>query len=128
MNWGEVIIALISAVAGGGVVNLLTIRQQRRIGNANAKGAEIDASSKQNDEWQEIVAEYKNQAKEVRELRQEVTELTHKVNRLYTSNSITLRYFCDKVNCPKRKPPFGTATEEMVMELIKHTEQNGNDN
>lgn len=118
MDWTQIIIALISAIAGGGLCGLLTIRQKRRDGNAEALCKEVDASSKQNQEWQEIVSEYREQAKQMTELRNEVNDLHKKVNQLYTNQSIALRFYCDKVNCKLRRPPFGTATEQTIQCLI----------
>lgn len=123
MDWTQIIMAVISAIAGGGIVQLFTIQSARRKGNAEARNAEAEAFAKQNNEWMEIVKEYREQAQQVNELRAEINVLTQKVNRLYTANAVALRFYCEEKDCTKRFPPFGTATEEHLQEYADKEKQ-----
>jgi len=93
----EIILALISALAGGGLSALLMVRANRR-----AKNVETDGQVAE--QWR-IYAEKIDERYE--KLREEKRELWEKYNKVENQLVYYRTLHCKDVGCPKRQPPLG---------------------
>jgi len=94
----EIILAIISALAGGGLSALLMTRVNRR-----AKNVETDGQVAE--QWR-IYAEKIDERYE--KLREEKRELWEKYNRVENQLVYYRTTHCEDVACPKRRPPLGS--------------------
>lgn len=111
MDWITIITALISALAGGGLISLLTLRETK-------KGLKVDNQAKEDDRWAKLADELQDEVGKLNERLEKkderVTELEDTVSALRTTLDATrtkcaiaeiLR--CETVSCPSRVPPLG---------------------
>lgn len=111
MDWSSFIIAVFSALAGGGVLSLFTIREQR-------KGMKIENKMKEDDRWNKFTNELEemvgvlNERLEkkdlrIRELDSENSRLRERLNEISTDRAVCKILRCDVMECPNRRPPMG---------------------
>ena len=122
MDWATIIVAFISALTGGGLLKLLTLKESRRakkLENEKTKN-EIEDSKKDEvindwkelaDQWYRYLTEERkaSAAKDIKldEKDNEISELSKKNTALEVEVTRLQLTKCIKLNCPDRKPPFG---------------------
>jgi len=123
MDWASIIIALIGALAGGGLIGLLTIRETR-------KGLKIENGSKEDSRWTTLVEQLREQIEKTSERLEKkdarITELEdtnavlrHELDDTRTALVKATLLRCSKIACPERKPPLGYSeltTDELIAE------------
>lgn len=111
MDWASIIIAIIGALAGGGLISLLTIRETK-------KGLKIDNAEKEDNRWEKLANELQDQNEKLNErldkkdaLLQEkddvISDLRSKLDETRTALVQTKMMRCSRLSCQDRKPPFG---------------------
>lgn len=125
MDFTSIIIAIIGALAGGGLVSLLTIRETR-------KGLKIDNKGKEQDQFIKLVDELQDQNEKLNdrleqkdsrilELEDANAFLHTKLDEVSTDRAICKILRCDTISCPNRVPPLGFK-EMSVEEAITKTD------
>jgi len=123
MDWASIIIAVIGALAGGGLISLLTIRETR-------KGLKIDNAAKEDERWSKLADELQDQNEKLNErldkkdaLLQEkddiIATLRHELDDTRTALVKATLLRCSKLACPDRVPPLGYSeltTDELIAE------------
>ena len=127
MDWGTIIVAVISALGGGGLAVLFTRKETK-------EGMSLDNMQKVLDAKDRIIEEREARCKE---LKDDLTKKDDKIDELHRINS-TLRHKlddantkaavaevmrCDITKCTTRRPPFGSGVkvfnEEAIQEEMK---------
>ena len=112
MDWASIIIAVIGALAGGGLISLLTIRETR-------KGLKIDNAAKEDERWSKLADELQDQNEKLNErldkkdaLLQEkddiIGDLRNKLDNSRTRCAMSEILKCVNINCSNREPKLGT--------------------
>lgn len=125
MEFTSIIIAIIGALAGGGLVSLLTIHETR-------KGLKIDNKGKEQDQFIKLVDELQDQNEKLNdrleqkdsrilELEDANAFLHTKLDEVSTDRAICKILRCDTISCPNRVPPLGFK-EMSVEEAITKTD------
>lgn len=125
MDFTSIIIAIIGALAGGGLVSLLTIHETR-------KGLKIDNKGKEQDQFIKLVDELQDQNEKLNdrleqkdsrilELEDANAFLHTKLDEVSTDRAICKILRCDTISCPNRVPPLGFK-EMSVEEAITKTD------
>lgn len=122
MDWVSIIIALLGALAGGGLTALLTVRETRKSKKLENKEKELDLADKQKDEvisdWKELAEMYRTRVDELRdtlavrtekleEKEKTISELRTILGDRNSENTALTLMRCEKLQCPDRIPPFG---------------------
>lgn len=111
MDWISIILALISALAGGGLIGLLTIRETK-------KSMKIENAVKEDDRWSKLADELQDEnaklndrleKKDARitELEDTVSDLRTKLDDAKTAAVKASLLRCNRLNCERRSPPLG---------------------
>lgn len=111
MDFTSIIIAIIGALAGGGLVSLLTIRETR-------KSMKIDNKAKEDDRWNKLADELQDQnetlneridKKDARiiELEDRNAILRQQLDEKNTALAKATLLRCTRLACDRRKPPLG---------------------
>ena len=111
MDWASIIIAVIGALAGGGLISLLTIRETR-------KSMKIENGAKEDSRWTTLVEQLRAQIEKTSERLEKkdarITELEDTNDMLRQQLDETRTELvkakmmrCSRLNCTNRKPPFG---------------------
>ena len=128
MDWVSIIIAIIGALAGGGLISLLTIRETK-------KSMKIDNAEKEDNRWSKLVNELQEQIEKLNEKKKKrdarITELEdtnaslrQKLDETNTALAKATLMRCSKLGCKTRIPPFGYSEltpEELT--IAKNTEE-----
>lgn len=102
-----VLLSILTALSGGQGIMFYFVN--RRLKKAELADKETDVLRKQDDEWQELYHEIRNENNEIKQkiekLRKEKEELS-KANGLLEMKNQQLSWFrCQVNNCPNRRPP-----------------------
>lgn len=111
MDWASIIIAVVGALAGGGLISLLTIRETR-------KSMKIENGAKEDSRWTTLVEQLRAQIEKTSERLEKkdarITELEDTNDMLRQQLDETRTELvkarmmrCSRLNCTNRKPPFG---------------------
>lgn len=111
MDITSILIAIIGALAGGGLVSLLTIRETR-------KSMKIDNKAKEDDRWSKLADELQDQnetlneridKKDARiiELEDRNAILRQQLDEKNTALAKATLLRCTRLACDRRKPPLG---------------------
>lgn len=134
MDWTTIIVAVISALGGGGLAVLFTRKETK-------EGMAIDNMQKVLDAKDRIIAEREERCKELKadldrkdskidELHKEKDALRHELDDANTRAAVAEVMICDKMDCSQRNPPLGSHTHFKCKgcEVLndKNTEENGN--
>jgi hypothetical protein len=111
MDWNSIIIALISALTGGGLTALLTLQQARKKAEGEADSAAVQPLKEAN----EIIREQLKESNErEQELEDRVRSVTAEKDALYEQNAmlreenaVIKQYICVHGGCQLRKPGKG---------------------
>ena len=123
MDWASIIIAIVGALAGGGLIGLLTIRETR-------KSMKIENGAKEDRRWTTLVEQLRVQIEKTSERLEKkdarITELEdtnavlrHELDDTRTALVKATLLRCSKIACPDRKPPLGYSeltTDELIAE------------
>lgn len=124
MDWTTIITSIISALAGGGLISLLTLRETK-------KSLKIDNKAKEDDRWSKLADELQDENvklndrldkkdSRVTELEDTVSDLRTKLDGTRTKCAIAELLRCETVSCPSRVPPLGV--RNMDIEKIVESE------
>lgn len=124
MDWTTIITSIISALAGGGLISLLTLRETK-------KSLKIDNKAKEDDRWSKLADELQDENvklndrlekkdSRVTELEDTVSDLRTKLDSTRTKCAIAELLRCETVSCPSRVPPLGV--RNMDIEKIVESE------
>jgi predicted nuclease with TOPRIM domain len=124
MDWTTIITSIISALAGGGLISLLTLRETK-------KSLKIDNKAKEDDRWSKLADELQDENvklndrlekkdSRVTELEDTVSDLRTKLDSTRTKCAIAEILRCETVSCPSRVPPLGV--RNMDIEKIVESE------
>lgn len=113
MDWVSIIIAVVGALAGGGLISLLTIRETK-------KSMKLDNAEKEDNRWEKLANELQDQNEKLNErldkkdaLIQEkddiISDLRSKLDDTRTALVQAKMMRCSRLSCSDRKPPFGYA-------------------
>jgi len=123
MDWASIIIAVVGALAGGGLISLLTIRETR-------KSMKIENGAKEDRRWTTLVEQLRVQIEKTSERLEKkdarITELEdtnavlrHELDDTRTALVKATLLRCSKIACVDRKPPLGYSeltTDELIAE------------
>lgn len=127
MDWGTIIVAVISALGGGGLAVLFTRKETK-------EGMSLDNMQKVLDAKDRIIEEREARCKELKE---DLTKKDDKIDELHRINS-TLRHKlddantkaavaevmrCDITKCTTRRPPFGSHVKVSNEGLIQEEDK-----
>lgn len=121
MDWVSIIVAIISALAGGGLLSLLTLRETK-------KSLNIDNQAKEDDRWSKLADELQDENTRLNEKLDKkdarITELEDTISLLRTELGETridlvraTLLKCDRIECANRKPPFGYRNIDLDKEI-----------
>lgn len=124
MDFTSILIAIIGALAGGGLTSILTIRETR-------KSMKIDNNAKEDDRWSKLADELQDQnetlneridKKDARiiELEDRNAILRQQLDEKNTAIAKATLLRCTRLACDKRKPPLGYS-ELSPAELLEET-------
>ena len=129
MEWTTIIVAIVGALAGGGLVSLLTIRETK-------KGKQLENKEKEDNRWSKLCDELQDQIESLNERLvkkdERITELEDtnadlhiKLDESNTALAKTTLLKCSKLACKDRIPPLGYSelTPEEVIRFNKQMEQ-----
>ena len=138
MEWTTIIVAIIGALAGGGLTALLTLRERK-------KGAQLENKEKEDGRWERLADQLESQIGNLNEqivtLNERLDKKDARITELEDANA-SLRMKLDDANtnyvkanllkcttlaCADRKPPLGfteLTPEEMLRERRKFAEEN----
>ena len=111
MNWISILVALIGALAGGGLISLLTLRETK-------KSLKIDNQTKEDSRWSNLVKELQIQNEKlnerverkdarITELEDTNAALRQKLDETSTALAKATLLRCSKLGCTSRIPPLG---------------------
>lgn len=123
MDFTSIIIAIIGALAGGGLISLLTIRETR-------KGLKIDNKGKEQDQFVKLIDQLQDQNEKlnvridvkdarITELEDRNAVLRQQLDEKNTALAKATLLRCTRLNCERRKPPLGyseLSPEEVIEE------------
>lgn len=127
MDWISIIVAIISALGGGGLVSLLTIRETK-------KGLKVENKDKESDVYIKLVNELQDQIEKqnerldkkdtiIQEKDDTIADLRSKLDSARTQCSIATMLRCRKISCTDRIPPISEAfTGNIEEQLTKYVE------
>lgn len=112
MDWASIIIAIIGALAGGGLISLLTIRETK-------KGLKLDNAEKEDSRWEKLANELQDQNEKLNDridkkdaLLQEkddvISDIRTKLDNSRTRCAMSEILKCVNINCQDREPKLGT--------------------
>lgn len=111
MDWISILVALIGALAGGGLISLLTLRETK-------KSLKIDNQAKEDSRWSNLVKELQIQNEKlnerverkdarITELEDTNAALRQKLDETSTALAKATLLRCSKLGCTSRIPPLG---------------------
>jgi len=111
MDWISILVALIGALAGGGLISLLTLRETK-------KSLKIDNQAKEDSRWSNLVKELQIQNEKlnervehkdarITELEDTNAALRQKLDETSTALAKAALLRCSKLGCISRIPPLG---------------------
>lgn len=111
MDWISILVALIGALAGGGLISLLTLRETK-------KSLKIDNQTKEDSRWSNLVKELQIQNEKlnerverkdarITELEDTNAALRQKLDETSTALAKATLLRCSKLGCTSRIPPLG---------------------
>lgn len=125
MDFTSIIIAIIGALAGGGLTSILTIRETR-------KSIRIDNKAKEDDRWSKLADELQDQNEmlneridkkdaRITELEDRCVILRQQLDEKNTALAKATLLKCTRLACDRRKPPLGYS-ELSPTELLEESE------
>lgn len=135
IEWGTIAVAVIGSISISELINLFTIREQR-------KGMKIDNEQKEDERWQKLVDELSDQNKMMQEqnimlnerlekkderifeLEDRCGDLRNKLDDISTNLAKANLLKCTRLGCSTRKPPLGYT--ELSPEEILEEKRAGN--
>lgn len=130
MEWTTIIVALISALAGGGVTSLVTMREKKKEKQIENKEKEENVKEKEDSRWEKLADQLQDQIENlnsridkkdarITELEDSNAELRHKLDEVNSAVIKATLLKCSKLRCADRIPPLGfteLTPEEMLVE------------
>lgn len=126
MEWTTIIVAIIGALAGGGLSRLITVKESK-------KEKQLDNKEKEDNRWEKLADQLQDQIENlneridkkdarITELEDVNASLRHKLDEVNTDYVRANLLKCSSLNCMDRKPPLGfteLTPEEMLRERKK---------
>jgi peptidoglycan hydrolase CwlO-like protein len=112
MDWTNIIIAVISALGGGGLAVLLTRKETKEGMSLDNMQKVLDAKDRIIEEREERCKELKNDLDKkdakIDELHKMNATLRHRLDDANTKAAVAEVMRCDITKCTNRRPPFGS--------------------
>lgn len=129
MDWITLIVSLVSVIFGGGLISLLTIREQR-------KGMKLDNKDKQQEIHFKLINELQDQVEKLNERLDKkdallvekddiIADLRVKLDGVRTQLAVANMLKCNKLQCIDRQPPFASSVVDVGGALTKYVETVG---
>lgn len=129
MDWISIIVAIIGALGGGGLVSLLTIRETK-------KGLKVENKDKESDVYIKLINELQDQIEKqnerldkkdtiIQEKDDTIADLRSRLDSASTALAKATLLKCSKLNCVDRIPPLGYAElspEELIAQRVEKIE------
>lgn len=133
IEWTTILVALISAAAGGGITSLVTMREKKKEKQLENKEKEEEIENKNSNRWEKLADQLQDQIESlneridkkdarITELEDVNGELRHKLDETNSALIKATLLKCSKLACIDRQPPLGfteLTPEEMVRERKK---------
>lgn len=114
--WAQILITLVSALAGGGLTSILMM-------GVNRRAKEVETDGRVADQWKEFALRAEARAERSSKKNSELWSLYNGVENELVKCSIL---YCDKKECPHRQPPLGQEYERLKTELHNNREHMDN--
>lgn len=126
MDWASIILAIVAALSGGGLISLLTIRETK-------KGLKVENKDKESDVYIKLINELQDQIEKQNErldkkdaLIQEkddvIADLRTRLDSVSTDLAKATLLKCTRLSCSNRKPPLGyseLSPDELIAERVE---------
>ena len=126
MDWVSIIVAIIGALGGGGLISLLTIRETK-------KGLKVENKDKESDVYIKLINELQDQIEKqnerldkkdtiIQEKDDTIADLRSRLDSASTALAKATLLKCSKLNCVDRIPPLGYAElspEELIAQRVE---------
>lgn len=127
MDWVSIIVAIIGALGGGGLISLLTIRETK-------KGLKVENKDKESDVYIKLINELQDQIEKqnerldkkdtiIQEKDDTIADLRSRLDSVSTALAKATLLKCSKLNCVDRIPPLGYAElspEELIAQRVEN--------
>lgn len=127
MDWTNIIIAVISALGGGGLAVLFTRKETKEGMSLDNMQKVLDAKDRIIEEREERCKELKNDLDKkdakIDELHKMNATLRHRLDDANTKAAVAEVMRCDITKCTNRRPPFGS-NHRVAEELIETKTEN----
>lgn len=111
MDWVTIITAIIAALSGGGLISLLTIREQKKALKIENKDKESDICIKLVNELQDQIEKLNERADKkdarITELEDTNAVLRQQLDEKNTALAKAILLRCTRLACDRRRPPLG---------------------
>ena len=126
MDWVSIIVAIIGALSGGGLISLLTIRETK-------KGLKVENKDKESDVYIKLINELQDQIEKqnerldkkdalIQEKDDSISELRTRLDVVSTDLAKASLLKCTRLGCKERKPPLGyteLSPDELITEKVE---------
>lgn len=113
MDWTQIIVALIGAVLGGGLVKILTTKETKEGMSLENMQKVLDAKDKIIEErierCRELKLELDKKDLKIDEQHKIIANLRHELDEANTKAAVAEVMRCDATKCVTRVPPFGSS-------------------
>jgi len=135
IEWGTIALAVVGSVSVGELINLFTVREQK-------KGMKIDNKQKEDNRWETLADQQSDQITQLNEqitslndrlekkdariieLEDRCATLQEKLDTSRTQCSIATMLRCNKISCSDRVPPISEAfTGDISKQLTDYIEK-----
>lgn len=127
MDWTNIIIAVISALGGGGLAVLFTRKETKEGMSLDNMQKVLDAKDRIIEEREERCKELKNDLDKkdakIDELHKMNATLRHRLDDANTKAAVAEVMRCDITKCTNRRPPFGS-NHRVAEEFIETKNEN----
>ena len=123
INWTDIIISLGTLlIGGGGLLTLVTLKDKKYSAILENVKSAMENSSKTNEEWKQIAEQWRGECQEYKVSLDKkeakidamyncVSEWRNKADNLNSQLIESNLLRCDRLDCPDRRPPFGSMND-----------------
>ena len=121
MEIGSIIEIVITAIFGGGIVTFVTLKDKKTeamLQNMEKVIEELRGlAGGYKDEVNELKTELKDKEAYIDELHRKESGLYEKLDKANSKAAVFKILKCTEVGCPKRKPPFGSGSVDVIRQV-----------
>lgn len=126
MEWTTIIVAIIGALAGGGVTSLVTMREKKtgkQLENqSNLQEIELKLVNELQDQIENLNLRIEKKDEMLAEKDDIISDLKDRLDKSRSKCSVNEILKCVKLECPSREPKIGTRYVD-VEQIIKDSEK-----